>query len=180
MQLKQAVTGWALAALLWAFPAVAHAYPQFQLATGNARCSLCHYAPAGGGLLNAYGRGESADTISLGGRGDGDWLYGLYREPSWLKLGVDLRFASVYKDQAADPELLVLGSRLFPMQGDSVRPFGYRRLVSLHRGGSAGTSARSAQIGRVPHWRPRAVGDVAQKKPAATTPGPGVSPCPLD
>ena len=33
-------------------PAAARAYPQFQFGTDATRCTLCHLAPAGGGLLN--------------------------------------------------------------------------------------------------------------------------------
>ena len=103
----------ALALALAAAPGVADAYPQFQLATGNTRCSVCHIAPAGGGLINEYGRGESGDTISQFG-GDGSFLYGAYEEPSWLKLGVDLRGAALAKDNSTNPEYV-----LFPMQGDT-------------------------------------------------------------
>jgi hypothetical protein len=91
----------------------AAAYPQFQLSTGNSRCGLCHIAPAGGGLVNEYGRSEAGDTISQFG-GNGAFLYGVYEEPSWLKLGVDLRGAVVTKKQTEDPETYV-----FPMQGDT-------------------------------------------------------------
>ena len=103
----------ALAVALAAAPGAADAYPQFQLATGNTRCSVCHIAPAGGGLINEYGRGESGDTISQFG-GDGSFLYGVYEEPSWLKLGVDLRGAALAKDNSTNPEYV-----LFPMQGDT-------------------------------------------------------------
>ena len=34
----------------------ARAYPQWQLSTGAARCNQCHFAPAGGGLINSYGQ----------------------------------------------------------------------------------------------------------------------------
>ena len=103
----------ALALALAAAPGVADAYPQFQLTTGNTRCSVCHIAPAGGGLINEYGRSESGDTISQFG-GNGAFLYGVYDEPSWLKLGVDLRGAALAKDNATNPEYV-----LFPMQGDT-------------------------------------------------------------
>jgi hypothetical protein len=91
----------------------AAAYPQFQLSTGNSRCNLCHIAPAGGGLVNEYGRSEAGDTISQFG-GNGAFLYGVYDEPSWLKLGVDLRGAVVSRKQTDDPE-----THAFPMQGDT-------------------------------------------------------------
>jgi len=115
VQLTSRLLG-AAAALVLALllaPGAADAYPQFQLATGNARCSLCHISPAGGGLLNEYGRSESGDTISQFG-GNGAFLYGVYEEPSWLKLGVDLRVAGLAKQQTDDPEYYA-----FPMQGDT-------------------------------------------------------------
>jgi hypothetical protein len=90
----------------------AAAYPQFQLSTDNDRCSACHFAPSGGGLLNDYGRDESADTIS--GRGDGRFAHGAVTLPSWLALGADLRFALAGKQlDGDDPTALA-----FPMQGD--------------------------------------------------------------
>ena len=104
----------ALGLAVLAATGAADAYPQFQLSTGNARCSMCHIAPAGGGLLNGYGRSEAGDTISQLG-GDGSFLYGVYQEPDWIKLGVDLRGMALVKarDQG-DPE-----TKVFPMQGDT-------------------------------------------------------------
>ncbi len=87
------------------------AYPQFQLSQSE-RCSSCHFSPAGGGLLNDYGRAEAGETISRGG--DGRFLYGVWEPPSWVRLGVDLRTASALKVQAGERELLV-----FPMQADT-------------------------------------------------------------
>ena len=49
----------------------AAAYPQWQLSTGTVRCNQCHYAPAGGGLLNNYGRdavGEGPDAGAIIGK----------------------------------------------------------------------------------------------------------------
>ncbi len=90
---------------------VAEAYPQFQLSLGPDRCTACHFSPAGGGLLNAYGRDEAGDAVSRGG--DGRFLHGLWEPPSWLLLGVDLRGASAIKYQQGDREVLA-----FPMQTD--------------------------------------------------------------
>jgi hypothetical protein len=90
---------------------VAHAYPQFQLSTGADRCSACHFSPAGGGLLNDYGRDEAGDTIS--GRGDGRFLYGAWSPPEWLQLGADLRAAAGAKDS-----LDAAYGLAFPMQSD--------------------------------------------------------------
>jgi hypothetical protein len=89
----------------------AEAYPQFQLSLGADRCSTCHLSPAGGGLLNAYGRDEAGSTISRGG--DGRFAHGAWEPPEWLLLGADLRLASAIKAQRADTELLA-----FPMQAD--------------------------------------------------------------
>jgi hypothetical protein len=106
--------GWVvLAVALVAAPGAARAYPEFQLSTGSARCSLCHISPVGGGLINGYGRGESSDTISQLG-GDGSFLYGTYTEPAWIKLGVDLRAMALLRDQGDEPE-----KAIFPMQGDT-------------------------------------------------------------
>ena len=58
----------------------AHAYPQWQLSTGAARCNECHYAPGGGGLINGYGRdaiGSELSTIP----GDGNFLHGAVTPP---------------------------------------------------------------------------------------------------
>ncbi len=90
--------------------AVAEAYPQFQLSLGPDRCVTCHVSPAGGGLLNAYGRDEAGDTVSRGG--DGRFLHGLWESPSWLTLGGDFRGATAIKYRN-ETELLA-----FPMQTD--------------------------------------------------------------
>ncbi len=119
----------ALAALALALAAGrAGAYPQFQLAMDVAQCTACHYSPAGGGLLNAYGRNEAGDTISRGG--DGRFLHGLWDPPRWLELGGDLRLASAVRHQAGDRELLA-----FPMQAEVyVRAGGERLSVNVTAG----------------------------------------------
>jgi len=113
LTIRRAGAGLALLVVLLAAHGAARAYPQFQLSTGNNRCSVCHISPVGGGLLNEYGRSESGDTISQFG-GNGAFLYGVYDEPTWLKLGVDLRGAALGKKVNDDPEYF-----LFPMQGDT-------------------------------------------------------------
>lgn len=89
----------------------AAAYPQFQFSTYTARCNLCHFSPAGGGLINGYGRSEAGETISRGG--NGEFLHGLWTPPEFLALGLDLRGVGMIKDNAVDPQLLA-----FPMQAD--------------------------------------------------------------
>ena len=103
----------AVAALcLLAMTGDARAYPQLQMSSGSARCSLCHFAPAGGGLLNDWGRMEAADTLSRGG--DGEFLYGAWEPPSFVQLGGDFRGVLGVKDaDAAELDYLA-----FPMQAD--------------------------------------------------------------
>lgn len=113
LMLRRIGTAAALVVGLVVAHGAAEAYPQFQLSTANSRCNLCHISPTGGGLLNDYGRSESGDTISQFG-GDGSFLYGVYEEPTWLKLGVDLRGAALARQQTDDPEYYA-----FPMQGDT-------------------------------------------------------------
>jgi hypothetical protein len=97
---------------------VAHAYPQFQL-SHESTCSACHLSPAGGGLINNYGRDEAGATLSRGG--DGRLLHGLWDPPEWFAIGGDFRFANVARrvpvrqagEQANRDDLLI-----FPMQAD--------------------------------------------------------------
>jgi hypothetical protein len=146
----------------WAPPPAA-AYPEFQLATGNGRCSLCHISPTGGGLINDYGRSESSATISQFG-GNGDFLYGVYKEPEWMKLGVDLRGAFLAKQQVEDPEYY-----LFPMQGDT---YGWFRFSDWSLYSSVGPHAnvRESDLGKHGFgsreywvmWRPKTTGYYAR------------------
>jgi hypothetical protein len=102
-----------LALALTVAPAAVSAYPQFQLSTGKVRCSQCHFAPAGGGLVNDYGRSEAGDTISAGG--DGGFLHGLWSPPSWLALGADVRVAGLAANEGARTGV---DYEFFPMQAD--------------------------------------------------------------
>ena len=92
----------------------AQAYPQWQFSTGVSRCDSCHFAPAGGGLLNGYGRDESGETLSTFS-GEGAFLYGAIKMPSWLAVGGDLRGAFVSQD-VGDPS--GTATAFFPMQAD--------------------------------------------------------------
>jgi hypothetical protein len=93
----------------------AGAYPQFQFSKDANRCSMCHFSPTGGGLLNDYGRQASATQISQT-EGNPYLLHGLYKEHDYYHWGADLRFASLYRDQGEDPDEPHLF--WFPMQGD--------------------------------------------------------------
>jgi hypothetical protein len=141
----------------------AEAYPQLQLATGATRCNTCHYAPAGGGLINGYGREEAADTLSSGG--DGAFLHGLWDPPRWLALGGDLRFAALVNHAGATEgaELAV-----FPMQGDlyarfEVEPVALSLYLSVGLRGAVRPDAPSlfSRLVSREHylmWRPRPQG----------------------
>ncbi len=92
----------------------AQAYPQWQLSTGAARCNQCHYAPAGGGLINNFGRDAAGEDLSTYG-GNGAFLHGAVELPSWLALGADLRGAFATED-VQDPSGNT--TAVFPMQAD--------------------------------------------------------------
>ncbi len=92
----------------------ARAYPQFALSSGTVRCNQCHYAPAGGGLINSYGRDAVGDQLSTFG-GDGAFLHGAVTLPTWLALGGDFRGAFVDND-VQDPSGAAVA--VFPMQAD--------------------------------------------------------------
>lgn len=92
----------------------AQAYPQWQFSTGTVRCNQCHYAPAGGGLINNYGRDAVGDELTTFG-GNGAFLHGAVSLPSPLAIGGDLRGAFVDND-VQDPSGPAMA--VFPMQGD--------------------------------------------------------------
>jgi hypothetical protein len=92
----------------------ARAYPQWQLSTGATRCNQCHFAPAGGGPINSYGRDAVGEQLSTFG-GNGAFLHGAVSLPAWLALGGDFRGAFVDNDvqDPGGPQIAV-----FPMQAD--------------------------------------------------------------
>ena len=102
------------AALLLGAAGSARAYPQWQFSAGETRCNQCHFAPAGGGLVNTHGRDAVAEELSTFA-GDGAFLHGAVALPSWLALGGDFRGAFLAHD-AQDPN----GTKLavFPMQAE--------------------------------------------------------------
>lgn len=100
------VSGWAR---------TGQAYPQWQFSTGASRCNECHYAPAGGGLLNGYGRDVAGEELSTFG-GRGELLYGKAPLPSWIAVGAELRGAFVAQDVQDINGPTVAA---FPMQADA-------------------------------------------------------------
>jgi hypothetical protein len=128
-----------LALLVLLAASTAHAYPQFQLALGVDRCTACHLSPAGGGLLNDYGRDETGDTISRGG--DGRFAHGLWSPPSWLLLGADLRGVGLVRVREPDTDPAV-----FPMQTDLYVRAGTPRFSLSLTLGSRSTRAPSPPI----------------------------------
>ncbi len=97
-----------------AAPRLAQAYPQWQFSSGTARCNQCHFAPAGGGLINGYGRDQSGEDLSTWD-GNGGFLFGLYEPPKWLALGYDGRGAFTSSDVG---EARGAHRAVFPMQAD--------------------------------------------------------------
>src|SRR5687768_1637957 len=77
------------------------------------QCAQCHLAPAGGGLLTAWGQEEGADTIARGG--NGQFLHGAVELPEAITLGGDFRIAALANDTGSSE-----GTELawFPMQAD--------------------------------------------------------------
>jgi hypothetical protein len=91
------------------------AFPHYQFSSETSSCSMCHFAPAGGGILNDWGRGESVDTLSWSENGEADALHGAVEMPDWLALGGDLRLAGLFKDTGKESDKKLL---FFPMQVD--------------------------------------------------------------
>jgi hypothetical protein len=103
----------AIVVVLLAATGSAAAYPHFQRTSGTVRCSQCHIAPAGGGLLTQWGQEEGGDTLSRSG--NGRFLHGAVTLPEWLSIGGDFRVAALANDVGSSDgtELAV-----FPMQAD--------------------------------------------------------------
>ena len=127
---------------LCGFAGRVQAYPQFQFSSGTSRCSQCHYAPAGGGLITAWGRSEAGDTLSRGG--DGAFLHGLWTPPAWLALGADVRLAALRNDVGGPgaPEYAA-----FPMQSDAYARLELSAHLSVYlQGGVRGDVGRDESI----------------------------------
>lgn len=164
----------AFAALAF-FSGSAWAYPQWQFSSGTSRCSQCHYSPAGGGLINGYGRDASGEDLSTW-EGDGSFLHGGVELPKSLALGLDARGALLIQNVG---EARGASLSYFPMQldaygrlglGDSFSvhgTVGYRgqvRSVDEPTGNGAAVPTGSRFISREHYvmWRPAAMGPYAR------------------
>jgi hypothetical protein len=117
----------------------AEAFPQWQFSTGNSHCNQCHYAPAGGGLINNYGRDAAGEDLSTFG-GDGAFLHGAVPLPSWLAVGGELRGAFAAQD-VQDPSGPTYA--FFPMQADLYLRLAFGKGFSLNATGGFRGQIRS-------------------------------------
>ena len=116
------------AGLLAAWPDTAQAYPQWQFSSGTSRCGQCHYNPAGGGLINGYGRDAAGEELSTW-EGDGAFLHGAVELPKWFAMGADFRFAVMSHDVGEDTGPAFA---YFPMQADAELRIAFNESVSLY------------------------------------------------
>lgn len=133
-----AVVG-AVTALVCA-PSPAEAYPQWQFSSGTSRCTQCHFSPAGGGLINNYGRDAAGEELSTW-QGDGGFLHGAADLPTWLALGFDGRLAVVSHENGNPNGPL---RALFPMQADAHLRVVVSGAFSLQATGGLRGQARAA------------------------------------
>jgi hypothetical protein len=99
----------AIAVVILALPAVAAAYPQFQLSKDQT-CTSCHLSPAGGGLLSENGLAVAESQSTYGGTPEA--AHGKLVGPDWLVVGADFRAA------AGGLYDLSLAPAGFPMQAE--------------------------------------------------------------
>jgi len=121
----------------------AAAFPDLPIRGDVTRCTYCHVSPAGGGLLNDYGRMEAADTLSRGG--DGGFLHGLWTPPDWLLLGGDLRAAALAYDDVQATDSLSLAA--FPMEADLRAAVHVGSITVAATGGLRGSARLYAKAG---------------------------------
>ena len=96
--------------LVVAVPAIAVAYPQYQLSKDQT-CSSCHLSPAGGGLLSENGLAVAETASTYGGAPEAG--HGKLVGPSWLEVSADFRGAlGLIDDLGPHPGA-------FPMQAEA-------------------------------------------------------------
>jgi hypothetical protein len=113
--MRVALAALAAAVALTAWTRAAEAYPQWQFSSDAVRCDQCHFAPAGDGLINGFGRDFVGEDLSTFG-GNGALLHGLVTPPTWLALGADLRGAVASEDVGG---INGTSTAVFPMQADA-------------------------------------------------------------
>jgi hypothetical protein len=90
-----------------AFTTKAFAYPEM-IRQHYVNCLACHESPSGGGLLNAYGRGISAEVLSTwGGVKEARPFYGALDRPflkNWFNIGIDLRAVQFHNKTSQSTE----------------------------------------------------------------------------
>ena len=148
-------------ALLWS--SRADAYP-WMIRHGYSQCATCHADPAGGGLLNAYGRaqGEILMRMRYGSPPDrepgpfSEPAFGLVQPPRELLVGGATRWAYVRRM----PEQGDASGRFILMQADLLGQYALGRLRAnasagfVSEGGNAAAITRGADekiVSRV-HW----------------------------
>jgi hypothetical protein len=172
---RAALAGLIAIAASLSFSGTASAYPQWQFSSGTSRCSQCHYSPAGGGLINGYGRDASGEELSTW-EGDGSFFHGTMDLPSSLAVGFDGRY-SILAQNAGEARGYTVAN--FPMQADAYArlslgdtlsvyaSLGYRgqaRSLDEPTGTGAAIPIASRFISREHYlmWRPAAMGIYAR------------------
>jgi hypothetical protein len=120
----------------------AQAYPQWQFTTGATRCDQCHFAPAGGGLPNGFGRDAAGEDLATFG-GNGAFLHGALTLPTWVALGGDVRGAVASNDV---DDVNGTSVAAFPMQADAEGRFAYGPLSFYGVAGLRGQVRSSSDI----------------------------------
>lgn len=73
---------------------------------GYVNCTACHVSPSGGGILTEYGRELANELLSTWGKeGEGRFLWGAVKNPSWLQLGGDLRTVNVERETTSKTKI---------------------------------------------------------------------------
>jgi hypothetical protein len=140
----------ALLALTLGATRAAQAYPQWQFAAGASRCDQCHFAPAGGGLVNGFGRDAAGEELATFG-GDGAFLHGFAKLPAWVALGADLRGALAAQDV---DDLNGTNVAVFPMQADAEGRFAYGLFSFYGVAGLRGQVRSSSDVVPLQNYQP--------------------------
>jgi hypothetical protein len=100
--------------LLFAYSPMSQAYPDM-IRHNYPNCTACHFSPAGGGLLNSYGRSISTEVLSRWGtEKEARPFYGALDSEKlnrWLQVGGNIRALQFHHESGQ-----VLEGRTIPMQ----------------------------------------------------------------